>query len=127
MTEMDTQRDRRTVWLIDPKHTLVEFAVSYLAFTTVKGHFAGVSGTIRADEADPADASVEVEIDAASLETHEARRDTHLPWADFLDVERHPTITFTGTTPGKVLFRRAGPERPRRLGEAGATGACREV
>ena len=89
--------DRRTVWLIDPKHTLVEFAVSYLAFTTVKGHFAGVSGTIRADEADPAAASVEVEIDAASLDTREARRDTHLRSADFLDVERYPVLTFTST------------------------------
>jgi polyisoprenoid-binding protein YceI len=44
---MVAQTDRRTVWQIDPKHTLVEFAVSYLTFTTVKGHFGGVSGTIR--------------------------------------------------------------------------------
>ena len=88
---------QRTVWQIDPKHTAVEFAVSYLTFTTVKGRFEGVSGTIRGDAADPARASVEVEIDAASLETHEARRDTHLRSADFLDVERYPTITFTST------------------------------
>lgn len=86
--------DRRTVWLIDPKHTLVEFAVTYLAFTTVKGHFEGVSGTIRLDDADPARSSVEVEIDPASLNTREGRRDTHLRSADFLDVERHPTISF---------------------------------
>jgi polyisoprenoid-binding protein YceI len=89
--------DRRTVWLIDPKHTLVEFAVTYLTFTTVKGHFTGVSGTIRADDADPARASVEVEIDAASLDTSEGRRDTHLRSSDFLDVERYPTIAFTST------------------------------
>ena len=116
---------RRTVWQIDPKHTAVEFAVTYLTFTTVKGRFEGVSGTIRGDAADAAGASVEVEIDAASLETHEARRDTHLRSADFLDVERHPTITFTGTTPGQVLLRRAGPERLRRLGEAGASAVKR--
>jgi len=94
---MVVQQDRRVVWQIDPKHTLVEFAVTYLAFTTVKGHFDGVSGTIRADEAVPTGASVEVEIDAASLDTREARRDTHLRSADFLDVERHPTITFRST------------------------------
>ncbi len=94
---MAVEADRRTVWQIDPKHTLVEFAVSYLGFTTVKGHFEGVSGTIRSDDANPARSSVEVEIDAASLNTREGRRDTHLRSADFLDVERHPTITFAST------------------------------
>jgi polyisoprenoid-binding protein YceI len=103
---MVAQRDRRTVWLIDPKHTLVEFAVSYLAFTTVKGHFAGVSGTIRGDAAEPAGASVEVEIDAASLDTREGRRDAHLRSADFLDVERYPTLAFTSTRVEPVGDRR---------------------
>jgi polyisoprenoid-binding protein YceI len=91
------EADRRTLWQIDPKHTLVEFAVTYLAFTTVKGHFEGVSGTMRLDDADPARSSVEVEIDAASLNTREGRRDSHLRSADFLDVERHPTIAFAST------------------------------
>ena len=91
---MAVETDRRTVWLIDPKHTLVEFAVTYLTFTTVKGHFDGVSGTIRADAADLAGASIDVEIDAASLNTREGRRDTHLRSTDFLDVERYPTIAF---------------------------------
>ena len=90
--------DQRTVWQIDPKHTLVEFAVSYLTFTTVKGHFAGVSGTLRIDEDDMARSSVVVEMDAASLDTGEARRDMHLRSEDFLDVERFPTITFESTS-----------------------------
>jgi polyisoprenoid-binding protein YceI len=94
---MVVPNDRRTVWLIDPKHTLVEFAVTYLTFTTVKGRFDGVSGTVRADAERLAGVSVDVEIDAASLDTREGRRDTHLRSADFLDVERYPTITFTST------------------------------
>src|ERR1700687_3532699 len=94
---MTVNVDRRTVWQIDPKHTLVEFAVTYLTFTTVKGRFDGVSGTIRADGDDPASASVEVEIAAASLDTREGPRDTHLRSADFLDVERYPTITFSSS------------------------------
>lgn len=103
---MVVQQDRRTLWLIDPKHTLVEFAVSYLTFTTVKGRFTGVSGTIRADEANLANSSVEVEIDAASLDTAEGRRDTHLRSADFLDVERYPTISFQSTGVESVDARR---------------------
>ena len=88
-----------TTWVIDPKHTLVEFAAKYMTFTTVKGRFSGVSGTIHADERDddPRQSSVEVEIDAASLDTREAQRDAHLRSADFLDVERYPSITFTST------------------------------
>ena len=89
--------DRRTVWQIDPKHTRVEFAVTYLMFTTVKGRFDGVSGTLRLDEGDPTRSAVVVELDAASLDTGEARRDTHLRSADFLDVERYPTISFAST------------------------------
>jgi polyisoprenoid-binding protein YceI len=116
------QQDRRTVWQIDPKHTLVEFAVSYLAFTTVKGSFDGVSGTIRADDQDPARSSVDVEIDAASLDTREGRRDTHLRSSDFLDVERYPTITFTSTRV-EVL----APNRWRVQGDLTIRGTTRPV
>jgi polyisoprenoid-binding protein YceI len=86
-----------STWLIDPKHTFVEFAVSHMMIATVRGRFTGVSGTIRADEADPARSSVQVEIDSGSLETHDPRRDAHLRSADFLDVERYPTIEFRST------------------------------
>jgi polyisoprenoid-binding protein YceI len=116
------QQDRRTVWQIDPKHTLVEFAVSYLAFTTVKGNFDGVSGTIRADDQEPARSSVDVEIDAASLDTRERRRDTHLRSSDFLDVERYPTITFTSTRV-EVL----APNRWRIQGDLTIRGTTRPV
>ncbi len=86
-----------TNWRIDPAHTAVEFAVKHMMFTTVRGRFKDVQGTIHADEADPARSSVEVEIAAASLDTGVADRDAHLKSADFLDVERHPTLTFRST------------------------------
>ncbi len=88
-----------TVWIIDPKHTLVEFAARYMTLTTVKGRFTGVSGTIRMAQPDGGleGSSVEVEIDSASLDSREPQRDAHLRSADFLDVERYPSITFTST------------------------------
>jgi polyisoprenoid-binding protein YceI len=103
---MAAEAERQTVWLIDPKHTRVEFAATYLMVSTVKGHFTGVSGTLRMGEGDPARSSVTVEIDAASLETGEGRRDTNLRSADFLDVERYPLLTFIST-----LVEPAGPDR----------------
>jgi polyisoprenoid-binding protein YceI len=87
----------RTTWQIDPTHTSVEFAVKHMMFTTVKGRFAGVSGTIALDEANPVASAVDVEIDATSVDTREERRDGHLRSADFFDVEKYPTISFRTT------------------------------
>jgi len=81
-------------WQIDPTHSSVEFAVKHMMFTTVRGRFKTLSGEIHIDEEHPDRSSVEVEIDAASLDTGVEDRDTHLRSADFFDVETHPTITF---------------------------------
>jgi len=82
-----------TTWQLDPAHTHVEFSVKHLMIARVKGRFAGVTGTV-ALGGDPADSTVDVVIDAASIDTREAKRDAHLRSADFFDVERFPTIAF---------------------------------
>ena len=83
-----------TTWTIDPAHSSVEFAVKHMMFTTVRGRFKDVKGTIVVDEQNPDRSSVNVDIAAASLDTGVADRDGHLRSADFLDVETHPTLTF---------------------------------
>ncbi|HEX7119187.1 MAG TPA: YceI family protein [Longimicrobiales bacterium] len=83
-----------TTWRIDPTHSSVEFATKHMMFTTVRGRFKTVDGTITVDEDRPENSKVEVEIDAASLDTGVEDRDEHLRSADFLDVEAHPKITF---------------------------------
>src|SRR5687768_1652255 len=83
-----------TTWQIDPTHSAVEFAVKHMMFTTVRGRFKDVKGTIEVDEKNPGRSVVDVEIAAASIDTGAADRDAHLRSADFLDVENHPTITF---------------------------------
>jgi polyisoprenoid-binding protein YceI len=86
-----------TTWTIDPAHTSVEFSVRHLMITSVKGRFADVSGTVKADDGDFATGEVEIAIHAASIDTREAQRDAHLRSADFFDVERFPHITFRST------------------------------
>lgn len=87
----------RTTWQIDPAHTGVELAVRHMMFTTVRGRFRDVTGTIEIDPDAPSESRIDVVIDAASLDTGVADRDAHLRSADFLDVEKHPTITFRST------------------------------
>lgn len=86
-----------TTWQLDPAHSTVEFAVKHMMFTTVRGRFKAFTGTIYADERNPEQSRVEVEIDAASIDTGVADRDAHLRSADFLDVENHPKIRFRST------------------------------
>jgi polyisoprenoid-binding protein YceI len=108
------------LWDLDPAHTLVEFAAMRLGLTLIKGRFGGVRGTIRADESDLSRSSVAVEIDAASLDTGEPRRDKHLRSEDFLDVERFPSIRFASTR-----VEPDGPDRLRVHGELTIHGATR--
>ena len=94
--------DNRTVpavgqWTIDPTHSTVAAVARHLMVTKVRGHFASFSGTINVAE-NPADSSVEVSIDAASITTGTEDRDNHLKSADFLDVESYPTLTFRSTS-----------------------------
>ncbi|HEY3305896.1 MAG TPA: YceI family protein [Candidatus Binatia bacterium] len=83
-------------WFFEPRHTAAEFSVRHMMVTFVRGHFKNVHGTLVFDPANPRAASVEVAIDAAGIWTGEADRDAHLKSADFLDVEKHPKITFKG-------------------------------
>jgi polyisoprenoid-binding protein YceI len=93
----ETEVDTRTKWEIDPAHTLVEFGVKHMMVTTVRGRFAGVRGTIFADESNPQNSEMEAEIDADTIDTRNEQRDAHLRSADFLDAENFPTITFKST------------------------------
>lgn len=84
----------KTVWKLDPSHTIVEFSAKHLMITTVKGRITGIEGTIYADDQNPEDSSVEVSLDAATIDTRTEQRDNHLRSADFLHVEQFPAITF---------------------------------
>ena len=86
-----------TTWNIDPVHTTAEFKVRHMMISNVKGHFTGVTGVLTLDEQDITKSRVEASIDAATINTREADRDTHLKSADFLDVEKFPKLTFTST------------------------------
>jgi polyisoprenoid-binding protein YceI len=82
-----------TRYTVDPAHTSAGFSVRHFV-SQVPGRFNDVSGTIAYDPEKPAASSVEITVQAASLDTNHADRDNHLRSADFFDVANHPTLTF---------------------------------
>lgn len=95
--------DHDTTWAIDTSHSSVTFSVRHMMISNVKGEFGAFSGSARFDPSAPERASVEVDVELASIDTRDDKRDGHLRSADFFDVERHPRMTFRSTG-----IRRAG-------------------
>jgi polyisoprenoid-binding protein YceI len=87
----------KTVWKLDPAHTLVEFSAKHLMIATVKGRITGVEGTIYLDENEPTNSTVEATLETKTLDTRIEQRDQHLRSGDFLDVEKFPVISFKST------------------------------
>lgn len=84
-------------WAIDPTHTTLGFSVRHAMVAKVRGRFADFEGTFVLDGANPAASSANLVAQTASITTENADRDAHLKSAEFLNVEAHPTLTFTST------------------------------
>jgi polyisoprenoid-binding protein YceI len=84
-------------WDLDPAHSGLRFSARHAMVATVRGSFKAFSGSLHFDANDVSKATAEVTIDAASVDTGTEGRDEHLRSADFLDVEKFPTITFSTT------------------------------
>jgi polyisoprenoid-binding protein YceI len=80
-------------WYLDPPHSSAQFAVRHLGISTVRGAFTKVGGVV-VDSPDLSKASVNVTIDASSIDTRVQRRDDDLRSDHFFDVAKYPTITF---------------------------------
>jgi polyisoprenoid-binding protein YceI len=87
----------RNTYKIDPAHSSAQFTIRHMMITNVRGGFSGVTGTVVIDTVEPANTSVDAAIDTATLNTHDADRDGHVKSAEFLDVEKYPTIAFKST------------------------------
>lgn len=94
-------------WKIDPNHSAAQFAVRHLGLSTVRGAFTKLNGTVSLDDKDITKSSVEVTIDATSVDTRVPDRDKDLRSDHFFDVAKYPTITFKSkkveqVDPGKL-------------------------
>ena len=98
-------------WKFDLVHSSIHFWVQHLMVSKVHGRFTQWTGTLEMDEERPTSSRVEVQIDASSVDTNDAQRDTHLKSADFLDIGNYRYIVFRSTSvarSGDKLFRLQG-------------------
>ena len=83
-------------WEIDSSHSSLHFSVRHLVIAKVRGSFARWSGTIQVPDGDVSKATVDVTIDASSIDTGVADRDAHLKSPDFFDAAQHAELRFVG-------------------------------
>ncbi|MBJ6800588.1 YceI family protein [Geomonas propionica] len=111
-----------TTWNIDPDHSSVGFKVRHLMVSNVKGNFEKHKGTVEINDKDITKSKVNVTIDTASVNTNVAKRDEHLRSADFFDVAKYPTMTFTSKKVAK-----AGKGKLKVTGDLSLHGVTKEV
>lgn len=97
-TTTSPQTAAGTTWKIDPVHSIAEFRVKHMMISNVRGQFTGVTGTLTYDPSDATKSHVEATIDVATIDTRDTQRDAHLKSADFFDLEKFPTFSFTSSS-----------------------------
>ena len=91
---------------IDPNHTYPSFETDHMGgLSTWRGKFNSTSGTITLDK-EAQTGTVDIKIDAASLDFGHDKMNAHAKGSDMFDVEKYPTATYTGKL---VNFKNGAP------------------
>jgi polyisoprenoid-binding protein YceI len=83
---------------IDPDHSDVGFKIRHMMVSNVKGTFRAVSGKVKIDDSDLSKSSVMATMETASIDTGVEKRDNDLRSANYFDVAKYPTMTFTSSS-----------------------------
>jgi polyisoprenoid-binding protein YceI len=102
VTAPTTPTTRTGTYVIDPTHSRIGFVARHAMVTKVRGSFNEFEGSGHFDAENPADSSVQLTIQAASIDTRNADRDGHLKSNVFFDMETYPEITFASTAVEQV-------------------------
>jgi polyisoprenoid-binding protein YceI len=87
-----------TTYNLDPTHTYPSFEADHFGGVSVwRGKFTKSTGTVVLDRA-AKNGTVDVTIDASSIDTGDAALDKHVRSAEFLDTDKFPTATYKGSS-----------------------------
>jgi len=109
-------------WQVDPNHSSAQFSVKHLGVSTVRGAFTRVTGSAQYDTADGSKDSVDITIDASSVDTRVEMRDNDLRSPNFLDVQKYPNITFKSKQ-----VKSSGTDKLQIVGDLTIHGVTKEV
>src|SRR5688572_7185763 len=109
-------------WNIDVAHSGINFSVRHMVVSKVRGRFAQFGGKVQLDPSDLTRSTLDVEIEAASIDTGTPDRDVHLRSADFLDAEQHPRLHYRSQR-----IEALADDRYRVYGELSIRGVTRPV
>ena len=82
----------KTKWNIDGAHSGINFSIRHMVVSKVRGRFGKFSGSLDLDEADLTKSTLDVTIDASSIDTGVGQRDDHLRSDDFFNAEKFPKL-----------------------------------
>ncbi len=83
-------------YTIDPSHTYPSFEADHMGISVWRGKFTKTSGTVTLDRAAKT-GSLDITIDASSVDFGHAKLNDHVKSADVFDVQKFPTATYKGT------------------------------
>jgi polyisoprenoid-binding protein YceI len=109
-------------WQIDPNHSHIQFSVRHLMISTVRGRFDKFTGVVEGDEQNPTASRVDVQIEAASIDTRNPQRDADLRSSNFLDADNYPYLYFKTTR-----IEQTDASHGRIVGDLTIRGVTREV
>jgi polyisoprenoid-binding protein YceI len=92
----------RTEYAIDPVHSAILWKVQHKGAGYTWGRFNEFSGKVSAEGRNPESLSVDLTVQAASVDSANAKRDEHLRNADFFNAVEFPTITFKSKVARKI-------------------------
>ncbi len=95
----------QTNWNVDPSHSKLGFSVTHMMVSETEGKFKIYEGKVSSKtDLDFTNASIDFNVDVASINTDDEKRDGHLKSADFFDAEKFPKMVFKSTSmkPGKI-------------------------
>ncbi|MGE5109033.1 MAG: YceI family protein [Sphingobacteriales bacterium] len=111
-----------TKWGYDASHAKVSFTISHFGISETEGKFTKFDGTVLSDNPDFSDAKIDFTIDVNSINTEDAKRDTHLKSPDFFDVAKYPSITFKSKS-----FKSVGKNKYKLTGDFTMHGVNKEI
>jgi polyisoprenoid-binding protein YceI len=82
-------------YTVEPTHTAATWAIPHLGISIIRGRFDKTSGKVNLDQTGRA-GTVEITIEAASVNAGNKKFEDHLRSKDFFDAEQFPKVTYRG-------------------------------